>query len=45
VDNDNIVRHALRRDDAAEAILDAVEARGGPNNASVVVCDFTCPEG
>jgi serine/threonine protein phosphatase PrpC len=40
-----IVKNAGHRDDAAEEILDALDARGGSDNASVVVCDFTCPQG
>ena len=40
-----IVKNAEHRDDAAEAILDAVDARGGSDNASIIVCDFTCPAG
>ena len=40
-----IVKAAEHRDDAAEAILAAVDARGGSDNASIIACDFTCPEG
>jgi serine/threonine protein phosphatase PrpC len=40
-----IVKNAEHRDAAAEAILDAVDARGGSDNASIIVCEFTCPEG
>jgi hypothetical protein len=38
-----IVKNAEHRDAAAEAILDAVDARGASGNASIIVCDFTCP--
>jgi hypothetical protein len=40
-----IVKNAGHRDHAAEAILDAADARGGSDNASIVVCDFTSPAG
>lgn len=28
----------------AQAILGLVETRGGTENASIVVCDFSCPD-
>ena len=40
-----IFKAAEHRDDAAEAILAAVNARGGSDNAPIIVCDFACPEG
>jgi hypothetical protein len=40
-----IVQNAGHRADAAEAMLDAVDVRGGSDNASIIVCDFTCPAG
>jgi hypothetical protein len=39
-----IVKNAGHRDAAADEILDAVDARGGSDNASIIVCDVTCPE-
>jgi hypothetical protein len=40
-----IVNEALHRDYAAAAILHSFESRGGTENTSVIICDFSCPEG